>query len=164
MAKGAARVLRKVSSSLRPCWRSLGSYDRCIFSAMDVNQSGEVDYTEFLAATLASSKQFETSLSGASLHTVFNELDTDHDGYIDSQDMQAFFEQDGDVESSIRQLATSTAQARSGKINYDGFKQSVLSMLKTAEDQGATLTKIHRKATPQRVNTTSTVTIAQEKI
>ena len=120
-----------------------------IFEAMDVTKSGEIEYNEFLAATLASSQQFEKSLSGNSLHAVFNELDTDHDGYISKADIQEFFQDDFD-ESSIRTLAQRADGADTGKINYDGFKQCVLQMMKTAEDTGATITKIHREVTQRK--------------
>ena len=120
-----------------------------IFDAIDVTHSGEIEYNEFLAATLASSQQFEKSLSGNSLHAVFNELDTDHDGYITKNDMKEFFQDDFD-ETSIRTLAQHADGSDSGKINYDGFKQCVLQMMKSAEDSGATITKIHREVTQRR--------------
>jgi len=123
-----------------------------IFDAIDVTHSGEIEYNEFLAATLASSQQFEKSLSGNSLHAVFNELDTDHDGYITKNDMKEFFQDDFD-EASIRTLAKHADDADSGRITYDGFKQCVLDLMKTSEDAGATITKIHREATKRNRST-----------
>lgn len=51
---------------------------------MDIDHSGEVDYSEFLSATLSAQKH-----SNASIMAAFNTLDHDKDGYITKADLVA---------------------------------------------------------------------------
>jgi Ca2+-binding EF-hand superfamily protein len=63
------------ASSACPCGCSL-------FQDMDIDHSGEVEYSEFIAATQSAQKH-----STASMMAAFNTLDTDKDGYITRQDL-----------------------------------------------------------------------------
>ena len=53
-----------------------------MFHDMDIDHSGEVDYSEFLSATLSAQKH-----SNASVMAAFNTLDADRDGYITKSDL-----------------------------------------------------------------------------
>jgi len=99
-----------------------------IFNDMDVAHHGEVDYNSFLAATVASSKQFQESEN--SVLGAFNVLDDDHDGYIDAKDMERAF--GGEISNKSAQLILSSADS-SGRVSFTGFKKSMLSMMKEAD-------------------------------
>lgn len=53
-----------------------------MYNNMDVDGSGEIDYTEFLSATLSAQKH-----SNASILNAFTTLDADGDGFITKEDI-----------------------------------------------------------------------------
>ena len=61
-----------------------------IFHDMDVSRSGEVEYNEFLAATLSTQKK----LDKPSIKTAFQTLDRDGNGYVDVNDLKAILGKD----------------------------------------------------------------------
>ena len=54
-----------------------------IFHAMDLSKAGEVDYSEFLSAALNQKR----NLVSPSISAAFSLLDTDHDGFITTSDL-----------------------------------------------------------------------------
>jgi len=99
-----------------------------IFHDMDIAHHGEVDYNSFLAATVASSKQFQESEN--SILGAFNVLDTDHDGYIDSKDMERAFS--GEISAKSAQRMLSNADS-SGRVTFGEFKRSMVAMMMEAD-------------------------------
>ena len=89
------------------------------FSLADTCQ---VDYSEFLSATLAS-QNVKGTIEGPSILSAFSRLDTDGDGFITKEDIHAAFEgqlDDAEVAKMLRH------QDPSGRLNYQGFKRMML--------------------------------------
>ena len=95
-----------------------------MFGEMDIKSTGEVDYTQFLAATLSSSKLFNAS--SKSILAAFNVLDSDQDGFISAADLEAAFGSKITPASTTRILCNAD---ESGKVNFESFKRSILHML-----------------------------------
>jgi len=93
---------------------------RCeeIFHQMDSTHSGEVDYTEFLAATVTSQKL----VRGNSVRAAFSTLDVDNDGYITKEDLGDAF--DGAIgERSLTRYMQSVGKEPTGRISFGTFEQ-----------------------------------------
>merc|ERR1712196_668066 len=100
-----------------------------MFSDMDIDHSGEVDYSEFLSATLSAQRH-----SNASLMSAFNTLDSDKNGYITEQDIvQAL---DGQMKADDIRKMLIHADA-SGKVSFQTFKAIMLQGLKTTQSSPA---------------------------
>merc|ERR1719327_1022929 len=95
-----------------------------MFHDMDIDHSGEVDYSEFLSATLSAQKQ-----SNASIMDAFNKLDNDRDGFITKPDLVAAL--DGQMKTVDIDQMLQHADA-TGRVNYQTFKRIVLHGLKTS--------------------------------
>ena len=59
-----------------------------LFNVCNFSGTGQIEYAEFVAATLASQKQCAT---GNSILAAFNTLDVDHDGFISLSDLHEAF-------------------------------------------------------------------------
>ena len=62
-----------------------------MFSKFDFNKDGEINYSEFLAATVCK-KQV---LTKANLRFAFHHFDTDNEGYITKNDLKEVFKRSG---------------------------------------------------------------------
>ena len=94
-----------------------------MFHDMDIDHSGEVDYSEFLSATLSAQKH-----SNASIMAAFNTLDSDKDGFITKQDLITSL--DGQMEVANIEAMLQHADA-TGRVNFQTFKRIVLHGLRT---------------------------------
>jgi len=103
-----------------------------MFFEMDVDANDEVDYTEFLAATLSRNKQM---LQGASLVGAFHALDTDHDGFIDATDLERAFE---GALSSAAAIGILEHLEASGRVNFDTFQKTMLAVVEGEQSGEAT--------------------------
>merc|ERR1719473_360348 len=110
-----------------------------MFDSMDVDGSGSVDYTEFLAATLASSKAFNENSS--SILAAFNLLDSDHNGFINEADLQGAF--NNKLAHADVKLILKNADDR-GRVDFDAFKRSLLSMLTDSKTFNKTTTILEK--------------------
>ena len=81
-----------------------------MFMDMDIDGSGEVDYSEFLSATLSAQKH-----SNASILAAFNTLDADGDGFITKQDLIKAL--DGQMEEK-KMLDMLQHADSSGRVNF----------------------------------------------
>merc|ERR1711998_495332 len=89
-----------------------------MFTDMDSTHSGEIDYTEFLAATVSSQKV----VASGSIKSAFAMLDCDGDGYITKPDLENAF--DGCLaEKSLGRFLHCSDE--SGRISYDSFKKMI---------------------------------------
>ena len=116
-----------------------------LFNQMDVQHKGEIDYTEFLAATVASSANFAEN-GQSSILAAFNMLDADHDGYIDKKDLTRAF--DGEISEAEETQILKHCDA-SGRVNFDAFKRVMLAMMQDVKDHEnahTIITKIHKKS------------------
>ena len=98
-----------------------------MFHDMDMDHSGEVDYSEFLSATLSAQKHSKESIMAA-----FNTLDSDKDGFITKSDLVTALDGQMTVESIEQMLQHADA---SGRVNFQTFKSVVLHGLKATTAQ-----------------------------
>lgn len=62
-----------------------------MFARFDLNKAGEINYSEFLAATVNK----KTVLTKANLRFAFHHFDTDNEGYITKNDLKEVFKRSG---------------------------------------------------------------------
>ena len=62
-----------------------------MFSRFDFNKNGEINYSEFMAATVDKKK----ALTKANLQFAFHYFDTDNEGYITKDDLKEVFRRQG---------------------------------------------------------------------
>jgi len=62
-----------------------------MFAKFDFNKDGEINYSEFLAATVCKQKV----LTKANLRFAFHHFDTDNEGYITKNDLKEVFKRSG---------------------------------------------------------------------
>ena len=96
-----------------------------------MRDEGEVDYTEFLSATLSAQKH-----SNASIISAFNTLDADRDGYITRDDLVQSL--DGQMPESEINTMLSKADA-SGRVSFQVFKNILLAGMKKGSASPADL-------------------------
>ena len=96
---------------------------------MGIDHSGEVDYSEFLSATLSAQKH-----SNASIMAAFNTLDSDRDGFITKQDLITSL--DGQMDPKAIEQMLQHADA-SGRVNFQTFKRILMTGLKTSKTSPA---------------------------
>ena len=93
-----------------------------IFQQMDLTNAGEVDYTEFLAATISSQESREShAVDAPSISAAFHTIDTDHDGFITRDDLEHAFA--GQLEEEAMQRMLSRVN---GRCNLEQFQQMML--------------------------------------
>ncbi|XP_022855746.1 calcium-dependent protein kinase 1-like [Olea europaea var. sylvestris] len=85
--------------------------------AADVDNSGTIDYGEFIAATLHLNKiEREDHLFAA-----FSYFDKDGSGYITPDELQQAFEEFGIEESRMEEMIRDVDQDNDGRIDYNEF-------------------------------------------
>jgi len=93
-----------------------------MFRSMDVNGNGEVDYLEFLSATISTQKNGQEKLTAMA---AFSILDRDGDGFINRDDiLQALDGHCTEDEVDDMLIAHGTGD---GKMDVQGFKQLLFS-------------------------------------
>ena len=99
-----------------------------IFGKLDFNKDGEINYSEFLAATVMKSKV----VTDSNLKLAFHHFDVDNSGYITAANLAQAFKRQGkvyneeDVEAMIAQVG---ATEEKGKVKYNEFKKLMLGIL-----------------------------------
>ena len=99
--------------------------------SVDFAHDGEIKYSEFIAATLASQQRLAT---GSSILAAFNTLDFDHDGYITRQDLHEAFSGQLDAKVCDKLLHN---RDDSGRVNFESFKQAIVSLLTESNGKDA---------------------------
>lgn len=90
-----------------------------IFTTIDVNNTGAIDFTEFLLATVDHKKL----LSQERMTQVFKMFDTDGSGTIDRQEIKAFFSMtDNNEEGFVKELIDEVDANGDGEISFQEFK------------------------------------------
>jgi len=84
-----------------------------IYQDMDIDHSGEVDYMEFLSATIASQRGVDDP---PSMMAAFAVLDEDNDGYVTKQDITKLL---GDLYTEVQ---VTDMLGESGRLNFEQFK------------------------------------------
>uniref|UniRef100_A0A7S0ZP70 Calmodulin n=1 Tax=Noctiluca scintillans TaxID=2966 RepID=A0A7S0ZP70_NOCSC len=83
-----------------------------VFDALDSNHDGEIEYSEFLAATLASRVHLHDHL----LQAAFGQFDKDNSGFISLENLRSLMGKDFDLKQVKREVEVSD-----GKISYEAF-------------------------------------------
>merc|ERR1712087_497875 len=89
-----------------------------MFYAMDLSKAGEVDYSEFISATLSK----KASLQTPSIASAFSLLDRDHDGYITETDLMELLGNTFSKDEVHVMLGSPSVGARGGKLAFEDFK------------------------------------------
>jgi calcium-dependent protein kinase len=91
---------------------------RDLFSRIDVDASGSVNYTEFLAATMG----VNCHIAERNIQEAFDVFDTDDSGYISREDLRQML---GEVaqESFVNRLLDEADVDHNGEISFEEFKQ-----------------------------------------
>ena len=88
---------------------------------VDVDGSGELDYEELIAATLAQSRQ----QSDQAVRRAFDHFDLDGDGTITAEEFEKAFAEMSEVEranlGNIKELIATADKDGDGCIDYDEF-------------------------------------------
>ncbi|KAG5183568.1 hypothetical protein JKP88DRAFT_245204 [Tribonema minus] len=109
-----------------------------IFSGVDMDNSGKLDYTEFLAATV------ETMgfLAEEKIMEAFNRLDEDGNGVITDMELRKLLGKDYKFED-VEAMIAEADKNRDGRIDFDEFMRLMLS---TASDRRVTTSRSHNRA------------------
>jgi len=86
---------------------------------MDLSKAGEIDYSEFLSAALSKNRG---QLGAPSISAAFELLDTDHDGYITTSDLNVLLSENLTKEEVDSMLASPSVGARDGRLGFEDFK------------------------------------------
>jgi len=89
---------------------------REIFSSIDVNRNGRIQYTEFLAATIEAHGRIEEDR----IAEAFDRLDSDDTGYISKENLREVLGTDG-TPALIDALIREADKNNDGKISYEEF-------------------------------------------
>jgi calcium-dependent protein kinase len=88
-----------------------------IFHAIDTHHSGEVNYTEFLAAVAESQGLITLEL----LQEAFDRIDSEGKGYISRGDLRTILGKDADEAKINAMIQEANLYTKDGKIYYDEF-------------------------------------------
>lgn len=101
-----------------------------MLKAADTDGSGEIDYTEFLAATIDE----RIYLREDYLRTAFNMFDKDGSGKIDNEEVQALLQGEGlnflVSKDAIDRAMKDIDKNGDGEIDFNEFKQMMLTATK----------------------------------
>lgn len=92
--------------------------------SIDIDKNGRINYTEFLASTLAKEDLFTTS----NISKLFKLLDKDGNGQIDKEELKSLFI-DSNVDQingkSVDEIIKQCDKDNSGTIDFEQFKQAI---------------------------------------
>ena len=95
------------------------------------SRSGEVEYNEFLAATLSTQKK----LDKPSIKTAFQTLDRDGNGYVDVNDLKAILGKDkAYTEKELAEIVEHTGYAHDGKLYFADFMKLMVKGAKQGQE------------------------------
>ena len=90
---------------------------REIFTHLDQNKNGSVEYTEFLAVFV----KIRRKDFGVKLRMLFNEIDVDNDGFISMRENRDFFGDQPGMVDELEKFAIDSGTDE--KLSYDQFKE-----------------------------------------
>jgi calcium-dependent protein kinase len=91
---------------------------------IDYLGNGEINYSEFLAATVHSKLQ----ISEEHMWTVFNKFDTDNTGYISDKNLVEVMEKIGKPMTieEVREMIDEVDYKNDGRVSFEEFKAMML--------------------------------------
>lgn len=89
-----------------------------LFAQMDVDESGRINYTEFLAATMGVNGE----ITERRIQEAFEVFDTDDSGFISRDDLRQMLGKDAE-ESFVERLLKEADVDQNGSISLEDFKQ-----------------------------------------
>jgi len=90
-----------------------------IFSAIDVNNTNAIDFSEFLLATI----NYQKLMSDQKLTQVFQMIDTDGSGGISKQEIKEFFSMSGSDDTFVNEMIKEVDDNGDGEISFAEFKE-----------------------------------------
>lgn len=99
-----------------------------IFSQVDADESGEIDYSEFVMATMNSNKL----LSQKRLETAFRAFDQDGNGQISPEEVKTILgagQQGGLDQKSVEKIIAQVDADGDGQVSFAEFKEMMLQNL-----------------------------------
>jgi len=98
-----------------------------IMKSADNNNSGTIDYTEFVIATI----NRQNMLKKEKLEALFHLIDKDGNGYLTIEELKDFFTPSQSVEEGVWNDVISEVDVnKDGQISLIEFKEMMLKMLK----------------------------------
>lgn len=96
-----------------------------IIYEIDHNENQEVNYTEFIAATIDT----KAVINENKVYMLFKELDQDDDGFISVENIKSIFSKHNKTLSKVelKRILAEHDQSRDGKISYEEFRPILLS-------------------------------------
>jgi len=98
---------------------------RLLFRLIDVNHSGELDYSEFIAPAAGVTEAAKPSLTAA-----FSILDRDSDGFLTKAELRKWLgmmvEDTQRVESLLEEIMADSDETGDGKLAYEEFKNMLI--------------------------------------
>ena len=88
-----------------------------MFKAIDVDQNGKIDYTEFLAATIGRVNYNKKER----LFEAFTMYDKDNDGFITKEELLKVLKAEKSQEKEIEKYIKAVDKDGNGKIDYNEF-------------------------------------------
>ena len=90
-----------------------------IFKTIDVNNTNEIDFSEFLLATV----DYKKLLNDTKLNQIFNMIDADGSGGISRQELKEFFSMSESDSSFVNEMIKEVDANGDGEISYPEFKE-----------------------------------------
>lgn len=91
-----------------------------IFSRMDFNHDGEINYTEFLAVTVDRRR----AITENNMLFAFHHFDVDNTGFITAANLEECFRREGKhlTQDELTEMLQQVQPAEAGRVSYDEFK------------------------------------------
>jgi calcium-dependent protein kinase len=101
-----------------------------IFRSIDFNKDGQINYTEFLAATVDKKK----ALTLQNLTFAFHHFDVDNSGYITESGLVEVFHREGRhmTQEQVHDIMLQADSQNKGKISFEDFTKIMKSLLDTS--------------------------------
>ena len=98
-----------------------------IFSEIDLNHDGEINYTEFLAVTV----DRRQAITKGNLEFAFHHFDVNNSGYITSDNLEECFRREGKhlTEEEVNEMLAQIKTKEEGKVSFEEFVAFISEML-----------------------------------
>mmetsp|Transcript_19888 Transcript_19888/g.64727 ORF Transcript_19888/g.64727 Transcript_19888/m.64727 type:complete len:514 (-) Transcript_19888:65-1606(-) len=116
--KDGTVTIQELQNGLKAKGHDLASQDiKALIEAIDVDGNGQLDYQEFVAATI----HYNKIAQGENLVKAFEHFDKDSSGYITKDELAQVLSEFGNEVTDLEQIIAEADQDNDGRINYDEF-------------------------------------------